>query len=1035
MERMKCVKLSCALFLCFVSFFCQPLFARGGVLAGSSGSLSVIKTTYFDIIYPPASSSAAEQIAAVCDGYYEELCQSFLIEPCDHFPVTITHSVESLNASFSLWPYNHIILYDVPPGTSLDMNEQTIENVFYHELTHAVTGNIKNKRLRFWSGLIGDFLSPAFFSMTQFWIEGVAVEAESRGESGRLHDPYSTLLVLQAKQQGRFPSYRDVTGARDIYPGGTDAYMFGGLFSRYLCETYGREAYASYWKRLGYGKKVVPKDDLFFALTGKHMKETWKDFEAWLAVPACTEALDAETGSYDFFVASELSRPVRKTALSRTNNRLQLFSLIDTCSHGAVWYERKTGAVWYAAFDGRQYQKPKKLFTASSATRVAISDDGRYIAVSYLYDKRTVKTAVCVYDVQTGSLVTVPRASLRDAGFVRGADGSLLLCAVCFKQAPYTLSFYRVGRSARDFENVYRVSLADGEIPYTPVDAGNGNAACIVKKGLDWKIRVYAHLPPVAAGSDAPSLMYTEFGSEKTIIHNLHSALLADGRRAYSFSYAAMGASGAMFPRASLLYTAPQTAQQETESEPVAELVLQNDDISGGVLNVALSPKALCTGSEELLHVGDFYDTERLLLLDFEKRAQIRKTGSAPKPVLLPASVEAVARGKQGKSDQPSAAASDGTTPNAAASGTLAFGDVSSVSATSEVDALAVASAPVTSSRYNAFSYMKNGIFVPFMTAVIPYSETLSTTVATSDTYGVSLATAFLGATYVTANPWGDKVVTISAGESLDGYTGAAFELSGGDDTLSYAFSGTAIFDESSFTQTTETASVSHVLYARYGKTISAGASGAFLYGYGMHYDDDGNFLLTEEKDCALSGTLYTRFSTVHKRAPGYFQYGGVYAQPFLLASYTDDRCVNAGVTVGGRLPGLFPLSASVSLFPSADYCASGSVSAIVFSHEVQKAVPLFYADRVYLSAGYSAKLSYEHGYWFDLQRTPSIFQDVTASDYSDALQLKAGVITSINMAFLTYICYDISFVLQYRPNPESEQKKLAGGILFDVSY
>ncbi|MDE5613572.1 MAG: hypothetical protein K2I74_02865 [Treponemataceae bacterium] len=224
--------------------------AKGGVLAGA-GPLSVVRTQFFDIIFPDECAVAAGRIAAVADGYYQEI-SALLETACNaHFAVTITRSVESMNAYFTVAPYNRIVLYDTPPDTSLDSYADTLESVFYHELTHAVTTNMRSPFAGFLAGVLGDWFAPAGFTQTNFMLEGAAVSFESRGGAGRVHSPYSTQLVRQAKLDGRFLDWRDVTGARDTFPGGTDAYAFGALFSQFLQETYGMKKYAEFWRTAG----------------------------------------------------------------------------------------------------------------------------------------------------------------------------------------------------------------------------------------------------------------------------------------------------------------------------------------------------------------------------------------------------------------------------------------------------------------------------------------------------------------------------------------------------------------------------------------------------------------------------------------------------------------------------------------------------------------------------------------------------------------------------------------------------------------
>ncbi|MDE6350299.1 MAG: hypothetical protein K2K67_04795, partial [Treponemataceae bacterium] len=373
------------------------VWAKGGVLAGA-GSLSVIRTQFFDIIFPDECAAAADRIAAVADGYYQEI-SALLETACDaHFAVTITRSVESLNAYFTVAPYNRIVLYDTPPDTSLDSYADTLESVFYHELTHAVTTNMRSPFAGFLAGVLGDWFAPAGFTQTNFMLEGAAVSFESRGGAGRVHSPYSTQLVRQAKLDGRFPGWRDVTGARDTFPGGTDAYAFGALFSQFLQETYGMKKYAEFWRTAGslHGFKRSIKKTY-----GKPIAALWKDFASWVRVPDdVTPAIDPGRGTDDFFVANGCA--ATKTGFARQNERRAVFKCVATSAHGIAWYEQKTGGVWYAAVRDGTVQKPKKLFACAAVSRLSLSDDGEWLAVSYLYASAQTKTAVCRYHFPSG---------------------------------------------------------------------------------------------------------------------------------------------------------------------------------------------------------------------------------------------------------------------------------------------------------------------------------------------------------------------------------------------------------------------------------------------------------------------------------------------------------------------------------------------------------------------------------------------------------------------------------------------------------
>ncbi len=268
---------------CFLFLF-LPVYSLGGVLAGSSSPLHVIRTEFFDIIFPMECRESAQKIAAVCDDYYLEITQILETEADRRFPVTITRSVEALNAYYAAVPYNRIVLYDTLPEESLDMYENTIQKIFYHELTHAVTYNMRDekykKSIRYKiASFIGDLINPAWLTITTFWAEGATVSFESKGKGGRLNDPFSTQLANQSVIEGHFPSWRDVTGSRDTYPGGTDAYIFGAMFASYLQETYGMSKYADFWKNAGTNCPLSLIAGVFKKTYGFKISDAWNDFK------------------------------------------------------------------------------------------------------------------------------------------------------------------------------------------------------------------------------------------------------------------------------------------------------------------------------------------------------------------------------------------------------------------------------------------------------------------------------------------------------------------------------------------------------------------------------------------------------------------------------------------------------------------------------------------------------------------------------------------------------------------------------------
>ena len=65
------------------------------------------------------------------------------------FPVTLVPSYDLFNAYFSTYGYNRIVMFDTRCNDEMLVYKDDFLKVFYHELTHAINLNIRNK---FWYG-------------------------------------------------------------------------------------------------------------------------------------------------------------------------------------------------------------------------------------------------------------------------------------------------------------------------------------------------------------------------------------------------------------------------------------------------------------------------------------------------------------------------------------------------------------------------------------------------------------------------------------------------------------------------------------------------------------------------------------------------------------------------------------------------------------------------------------------------------------------------------------------------------------------
>jgi hypothetical protein len=99
----------------------------------------VIETQYFEIIFPPESEQTARALAQTADGIYERISGLLGIRLHGKIPVTIAPHTDQFNSYENGVPYPHIMLFDTPADPGWTSFTNSVEGVFFHELTHAVS--------------------------------------------------------------------------------------------------------------------------------------------------------------------------------------------------------------------------------------------------------------------------------------------------------------------------------------------------------------------------------------------------------------------------------------------------------------------------------------------------------------------------------------------------------------------------------------------------------------------------------------------------------------------------------------------------------------------------------------------------------------------------------------------------------------------------------------------------------------------------------------------------------------------------------
>ncbi|MDR0324002.1 MAG: hypothetical protein LBI12_06125 [Treponema sp.] len=214
-------------------------------------SLRVIKTEYFDIIFPSESESSARQLASYADQVYEYVSSLLGIVIPGRIPVTFTPHTDMFNGYFSRTS-NHIVLFDTPMDIEWTAFADNLKGLFLHELTHAISLNSRSPFYQFMHRIFGNWVSPTWINAPLFMVEGVTISFESLDGTGRANDPLAKHYLRQAIHEGKLLTPFQASGVYDrpIQPSGY-YYEYGGLFSSWLQQTYGMEKYAQLWQSMG----------------------------------------------------------------------------------------------------------------------------------------------------------------------------------------------------------------------------------------------------------------------------------------------------------------------------------------------------------------------------------------------------------------------------------------------------------------------------------------------------------------------------------------------------------------------------------------------------------------------------------------------------------------------------------------------------------------------------------------------------------------------------------------------------------------
>jgi len=422
--------------------------------------LRKVSTKYFDIVYPEISSKTASLLCSNADAYYDEIALNLNVKKKFRMTVTITPDKNLLNAHFSPYPYNHIVLYDVISSDVSFINfENLILDVFYHELTHAVSMNIRDDFTQKVSNVFSDsFNFQYLLYLPLSFLEGVTVSFESLKGLGRLNNGFKTQKIKEAKIEGVFPKFTDIATARDVYPIGDFPYIFGGSFSSYLQETYSMEKYATLFHQTGRFQFNSVKG-IFKKVYGLSLKDAWNDYYESIEIP---------------------SNLIDPTVEYSSDSLLQ--SLVET-SNGFYFYDKTKNSIFKFIENSNNKIIEKLINSSSEEMQVSVKEKENLLLTSNVTEGLK---ELRLFNLQTNKIIKKYK-DIRLGALLNDKEGNTVLTGLINEGLNCTLVFLSL-----EGEEVYsKVDLAYGSLVYDMIDIENNSCAFILQMDGNTNIALY----------------------------------------------------------------------------------------------------------------------------------------------------------------------------------------------------------------------------------------------------------------------------------------------------------------------------------------------------------------------------------------------------------------------------------------------------------------------------------------------------------------------------------------------------------------
>lgn len=444
------------------------LLLQNSVFAGileKPRTVNLISTQNFDIFFTMESAVTASLVADYADSFFEEAKEIFPLDYQIRIVVVISPDSDQLDVKYTPVPYNRIIIYDSPV---LSQNYSMLECLRW-EIFCAVASCVKN---RFWQNvsklLLGDSLQPITkLNMPLSFLNGYATAVAKNYD-----DSFNLELLSRAKAEGKFPTLFQMYGEMDVYPYSDLCQPALNGFCAYILQKYGIQKFSQFWTANGRVEFFKLHESKFKQIYGASLKDEWQSF-------------------YDTIPEPDFDLP-NLEPFSVLNESSVFF--LNPTSYGFVWFDKLKSEVDLYNPDGTVKIR-QLLFLADDVNNISVSPCGRFISISYTQSTNREafkKSVTLIYDLKQ-RLFLRTKFALRDAAiFMDGVSYCVVGTSVENKRAELKvfaadeLTFIvqnpNTPKPSKFTDKVlYSKSLRTTALPFSPVCAGNGKIAYLVK--------------------------------------------------------------------------------------------------------------------------------------------------------------------------------------------------------------------------------------------------------------------------------------------------------------------------------------------------------------------------------------------------------------------------------------------------------------------------------------------------------------------------------------------------------------------------